>query len=53
MLLMVETVNGEPNDEGIAQAAQLLHDLKAEYDEPTPPPEVLATRLAGLSRTAT
>lgn len=45
---MVETVSGSPDDEGIAAAARLLHDFNAEYDEPAPPPKVLATRLAGL-----
>jgi ribosomal protein S18 acetylase RimI-like enzyme len=45
---MVETVTGTPDDEGIAAAARLLHDFNAEYDEPAPPPEVLATRIREL-----
>lgn len=45
---MVETVTGNPDDEGISAAARLLHQFNAEYDEPAPPPEVLAPRLAGL-----
>jgi len=45
---MVETVSGRPDDEGIRAAARLLHDFNLEYDEPAPPPDVLATRLAGL-----
>src|SRR3712207_2265484 len=43
-----EGVGGRPDDEGIAAAARLLHDFNAEYDEPAPPPDVLATRLAWL-----
>jgi ribosomal protein S18 acetylase RimI-like enzyme len=45
---MVETVSGESGDEGISAAARLLHDFNVEYGEPAPPPDVLATRLAGL-----
>jgi ribosomal protein S18 acetylase RimI-like enzyme len=45
---MIEVLTGSPNDEGIAEAARLLHDFNAEYDEPSPSPEVLAPRLAGL-----
>lgn len=45
---MVETVSGSPDDEGITSAAQLLHDFNVEYDEPSPPPEQLAIRLAEL-----
>jgi len=45
---MVETVSGSPDDEGVVAAARLLHDFNAEYDEPAPPPDVLAPRLAGL-----
>ncbi len=44
---MVETVTGS-SDEGLSAAAQLLHDFNVEYDEPTPPPEELAARLAEL-----
>ena len=32
----------------MAVAARLLHDFNLEYDEPSPPPEQLALRLAGL-----
>jgi len=45
---MVETVSGSQDDEGITAAAVLLHQFNAEYDEPAPPPDVLATRLAEL-----
>lgn len=40
---MVETVI-----EDFADAARLLHDFNREYDEPSPPPEVLADRMAEL-----
>jgi ribosomal protein S18 acetylase RimI-like enzyme len=43
---MVETVGLDP--EHLAAAARLLHDFNAEYDEPAPPPDQLATRLAEL-----
>jgi ribosomal protein S18 acetylase RimI-like enzyme len=42
---MVETVPPH-DDEGLATAAQLLHDFNQEYDEPSPEPEVLADLLA-------
>jgi ribosomal protein S18 acetylase RimI-like enzyme len=45
---MVETVTGNSDDAGVAAAAQLLHDFNVEYDEPTPPPDELASRLAEL-----
>ena len=45
---MVETGTGSSADGGLAAAAQLLHDFNREYDEPTPPPEELAVRLAEL-----
>ena len=45
---MVETVSGGPDDAGMSAAARLLHQFNAEYDEPAPPPEVLATRLTNL-----
>jgi len=45
---MVETLNSRDGDEGIAAAAGLLHDFNAEYDEPAPPPDVLADRLTQL-----
>ena len=45
---MVETVCGSSDVEGIRAAARLLHDFNLEYEEPVPPPDVLAPRLAGL-----
>jgi ribosomal protein S18 acetylase RimI-like enzyme len=45
---MVETVTGPADGDGLAAAAQLLHDFNTEYDEPTPPPGELATRLGEL-----
>ncbi len=45
---MVETVTGSSSDEGVLAAAQLLHDFNVEYDDPAPPPDELATRLADL-----
>jgi len=45
---MVETVYGSSADEGIRAAARLLHDFNVEYEEPVPPPDVLAVRLSGL-----
>ena len=45
---MVETVTGPADDAGVAAAARLLHDFNVEYDEPTPPPDELAVRLAEL-----
>ncbi len=45
---MVETVSGSADDEGVASAAQLLHDFNVEYDEPSPPPDVVAARLSEL-----
>jgi ribosomal protein S18 acetylase RimI-like enzyme len=45
---MVETLTGSSNGDGVSAAAQLLHDFNVEYDEPTPPPEELAARLAEL-----
>jgi ribosomal protein S18 acetylase RimI-like enzyme len=44
---MVETLT-ESSDAGLASAAQLLHDFNVEYDEATPPPDELATRLREL-----
>ncbi|MBA2559190.1 MAG: GNAT family N-acetyltransferase [Propionibacteriales bacterium] len=45
---MVETVTGTSGGDGLAAAAQLLHDFNEEYDEPAPTPDELATRLAEL-----
>ena len=44
----VETVTGSSGGDGLAAAAQLLHDFNVEYDEPAPPPDQLAARLAEL-----
>ena len=43
---MVETVSGSSRGEGVAAAAQLLHDFNCGYDEPAP--HELAARLAEL-----
>ena len=43
----VEAVASTDQD-GLRAAAGLLHDFNLEYDEPTPPPAVLAERLASL-----
>jgi ribosomal protein S18 acetylase RimI-like enzyme len=45
---MVETVTGSSSSDGLAAAAQLLHDFNREYDEPAPPPDEVAIRLAEL-----
>jgi len=45
---MVETVTGSSSNDGLADAARLLHDFNVEYDEPAPPPVELAARLAEL-----
>jgi ribosomal protein S18 acetylase RimI-like enzyme len=42
---MVETVT---EGEGFAAAGRLLHAFNTEYDEPAPPPDELAARLAEL-----
>jgi ribosomal protein S18 acetylase RimI-like enzyme len=47
MVPMIEMVCGLKSA-GIGAAARLLHDFNAEYGEPAPPPEVLATRLEAL-----
>ncbi len=48
MVGMVETVSGASSSSAVADAAQLLHDFNVEYDEPAPPPDELAARLAEL-----
>ena len=48
LVSMVETVTGRASSNGLADAAQLLHDFNVEYDEPAPPPDELAARLAEL-----
>lgn len=46
---MVETVTGTIGGVAVvAAAAQLLRDFNLEYDEPAPPPDELAARLAEL-----
>ena len=45
---MAETLTGSPDDTGVVEAAQLLHDFNREYDEPSPPPHELAIRLTEL-----
>jgi ribosomal protein S18 acetylase RimI-like enzyme len=47
---MIETLTGSSGGDGLAAAAQLLHDFNEEYDEPAPPPDELAVRLAELIR---
>ena len=48
MTCMVDVVSGSATDEALTSAAQLLHDFNLEYDEPAPPPDQLAVRLAEL-----
>jgi ribosomal protein S18 acetylase RimI-like enzyme len=45
---VVETVSGTGGGDDLAAAAQLLHDFNVEYDEPSPPPDELADRIAEL-----
>jgi ribosomal protein S18 acetylase RimI-like enzyme len=45
---MIETLSGSADDDGLRLAAQLLCDFNQEYDEPAPPAEEVATRLAEL-----
>jgi ribosomal protein S18 acetylase RimI-like enzyme len=45
---MAETLSPSSADEAFAAAARLLRDFNLEYDEPSPPPEQLATRLREL-----
>lgn len=48
MTCMAKAVSGSATDEGLTSAAQLLHDFNLEYDEPAPPPDQLAVRMAEL-----
>jgi ribosomal protein S18 acetylase RimI-like enzyme len=48
MVTMIETIVAPSGGEGVAVAAQLLHDFNVEYDEPAPPPGELAVRLEEL-----
>jgi len=41
-------VAASASSKALADAARLLHDFNVEYDEPTPPPDELAARLAEL-----
>ncbi|MFL6135515.1 MAG: GNAT family N-acetyltransferase [Nocardioidaceae bacterium] len=41
-------MNGSSGADGVAAAAQLLHDFNVEYNEPAPAPRELAARLAEL-----
>lgn len=50
LVSMVERVTGSSGGDRLAAAAQLLHDFNVEYDEPAPPPDELAVRLAELVR---
>ncbi|MFZ5847519.1 MAG: GNAT family N-acetyltransferase [Actinomycetota bacterium] len=45
---MAELLTPESAREDVAAAARLLHDFNREYDEPSPAPEELATRLTEL-----
>jgi ribosomal protein S18 acetylase RimI-like enzyme len=48
LVTMVETITGVSGDDGVNAAARLLHDFNVEYDDPAPPPDELAARLAEL-----
>ncbi len=49
MVTVIETVTGmSTGGDGLAAAAQLLHNFNVEYDKPTPQPDELAVRLAEL-----
>jgi ribosomal protein S18 acetylase RimI-like enzyme len=48
---MVETISGTSGDDAVSAAAHLLHDFNVEYDDPAPPPDKLAVRLAELLAT--
>jgi ribosomal protein S18 acetylase RimI-like enzyme len=45
---MIETATGSSGSDGLAAAAQLLHDFNREYGEPAPPAGELAVRLTEL-----
>ena len=46
--MTVETLGAGSGDDGLAAAAQLLHDFNEEYDEPAPEPDELQIRLREL-----
>ena len=46
---MIETITAGSAADGLASAAQLLHDFNLEYDEPAPPADQLAARLGDLA----
>jgi ribosomal protein S18 acetylase RimI-like enzyme len=48
LVTMVETVTVSAEGTAVAAAAQLLHDFNVEYDEPSPPPDMLGERLVEL-----
>ncbi len=48
LVTMVETVIVNADGTAVVAAAQLLHDFNVEYDEPSPPPDVLGERLVEL-----
>ena len=45
---MAEEVTASSSGDGLAAAAQLLHDFNTEYDQPSPPPDQLEVRLGEL-----
>ena len=45
---MVVTLTSSARPDDLLAAARLLHDFNLEYDEPSPPPDELADRLAEL-----
>ena len=47
-MIVIATIVEGSGDDGIAVAAQLLHDFNVKYDEPAPPPDELAVRLEEL-----
>ncbi len=47
LVSMVETITGSLRGDGVAAAAQLLHDFNVGSDEPAPPPHELAELIQG------